>query len=90
MKKRWDVVTVGQIYCDHVFSGLSKWPLPGEEIFTPHYLYELGGGAAITACGLGRLGRRTAVFGVIGENEGAWIKARLRDFNVEAAGKASA
>lgn len=86
MKKRWDVVTVGQIYCDHVFSGLAKWPRPGEEIFTPHYLTELGGGAAITACGLGRLGRKTAVFGVIGEQESAWIKERLRDFGVETAG----
>jgi sugar/nucleoside kinase (ribokinase family) len=86
MKKRWDVVTVGQIYSDHVFSGLSKWPRPGEEIFTPHYLHELGGGGAITACGLGRLGRKTAVFGVIGEKEALWIKERLQDFNVETVG----
>jgi sugar/nucleoside kinase (ribokinase family) len=57
MKKRWDVVTVGEIYIDHVFSGLQNWPLPGEEIFTRNYLRELGGGAAITACGLGRLNR---------------------------------
>ena len=49
MTKRWDVVTVGEIYIDHVFSGLQNWPLPGEEIFTRNYLRELGGGAAITA-----------------------------------------
>jgi sugar/nucleoside kinase (ribokinase family) len=86
MTKRWDVVTVGEIYIDHVFSGLQNWPLAGEEIFTKKYLRELGGGAAITACGLGRLNRKTAVFGVVGEIEELWIKKRLEDFNVETLG----
>jgi len=86
MTKRWDAVTVGEIYIDHVFSGLQNWPLPGEEIFTRNYLRELGGGAAITACGLGRLNRKTAVFGVVGEVEEPWIKRRLGDFNVETGG----
>jgi sugar/nucleoside kinase (ribokinase family) len=86
MTKRWDVVTVGEIYIDHVFSGLQNWPLPGEEIFTRNYLRELGGGAAITACGLGRLNRRTAVFGVVGEVEEPWIKRRLEEFGVETGG----
>jgi len=83
MTKRWDAVTVGEIYIDHVFSGLPKWPQPGEEIFTPNYLKELGGGAAITACGLGLLGRKAAVFGVVGQVEADWIKQRLTDFGVE-------
>ena len=83
MTKRWDAVTVGEIYTDHVFSGLLSWPRPGEEVFTRNYLRELGGGAAITACGLGLLGRKTAVFGVIGEVEGEWIKHRLNEFSVE-------
>jgi len=86
MTKRWDVVTVGEIYIDHVFSGLLNWPSPGEEVFTPNYLRELGGGAAITACGLGLLGRKTAIFGVVGEVEEAWIKKRLAEFSVETAG----
>lgn len=82
MIKRWDAVTVGEIYIDHVFSGLLSWPQPGEEVFTRNYLRELGGGAAITACGLGRLGRRTAALGVVGEVESAWIKQRLGEFGV--------
>lgn len=86
MTKRWDVVTVGEIYIDHVFSGLQDWPCPGEEVFTRNYLRELGGGAAITACGLGLLGHKTAVFGVVGEVEEKWIKQRFGDFQVEAAG----
>jgi sugar/nucleoside kinase (ribokinase family) len=84
MTKLWEAVTVGQIYIDHVFSGLQNWPGPGEEVFTRNYLRELGGGAAITACGLGKLGRKTAVFGVVGELEGEWIKQRLGDFSVDA------
>jgi len=83
MTRRWDAVTVGQIYIDHVFSGLQSWPGPGEEVFTRNYLRELGGGAAITACGLGRLGRKTAVFGVVGEVEAEWISRRLGDFSVD-------
>jgi sugar/nucleoside kinase (ribokinase family) len=85
MSKRWDAVTVGEIYIDHVFSGLPKWPQPGEEIFTRNYLKELGGGAAITACGLGLLGRKAAVFGVVGQVEADWIKHRLTEFGVESA-----
>lgn len=84
--KLWDVATVGEIYIDHVFSGLMNWPRPGEEIFTRDYLRELGGGAAITACGLGRLGRKTAVFGVVGEVEGLWIRRRLGEFGVASEG----
>jgi sugar/nucleoside kinase (ribokinase family) len=86
LSKRWDAVTVGEIYIDHVFSGLPKWPLPGEEIFTRNYLRELGGGAAITACGLGLLGRKAAVFGVVGKVEAEWIKSRLAEFHVDSEG----
>jgi sugar/nucleoside kinase (ribokinase family) len=86
MNKKWDAVTVGEIYIDHVFSGLQKWPLPGEEVFTRNYIRELGGGAAITACALGLLGRKTAIFGVVGEVEAAWIKQRLSDFQVASEG----
>lgn len=86
MKKRWDALTVGEIYVDHVFSGLKDWPEPGQEIFTREYLRELGGGAAITACALARLGRRCAVFGMIGTAESAWMKERLQSFGVDATG----
>jgi ribokinase len=86
MNKIWDAVTVGEIYIDHVFSGLLHWPRPGEEVFTRNYIRELGGGAAITACGLGLLGRKTAIFGVVGEVESDWIRQRLSDFGVASEG----
>jgi sugar/nucleoside kinase (ribokinase family) len=86
MTKRWDAVTVGEIYIDHVFSGLPGWPSPGEEVFTRNYLCDLGGGSSITACALGLLGRKTAVFGVVGEVDAPWIRHRLGEFHVETAG----
>jgi sugar/nucleoside kinase (ribokinase family) len=85
VNKIWDVVVVGEIFADHVFSGFARWPQPGEEHFTDHYIREAGGGAAITACALGKLGRSVAIFAVMGE-EDAWLQERLRSFGVDLQG----
>ncbi len=77
MKKLWEVAVAGEIFADHVFSGFERWPLPGEEIFTDSYVREVGGGAAITASALARLGRRAALFAVAGRDD-VWIAERLR------------
>jgi ribokinase len=82
LKKTWDVAVVGEIFADHVFSGFLRWPQPGEEHFTENYIREAGGGAAITACALGRLGRKAAIFAVIGEGD-QWLNERLRSFGVD-------
>jgi len=81
MNTAWDVAVAGEIFADHVLSGFSRWPSPGEELFTDNYVREVGGGAAITACALARLGRRSALFAVAGR-EDAWMGARLRGCNV--------
>ena len=81
--KPFDITIVGEIYIDHVFSGFPVWPQPGEEVFTDEYLQEVGGGAANTACGLGRLGRRTRLVGVVGEADLPWFQARLEPFGVQ-------
>lgn len=81
--KRWDVVVVGEIYADHIFSGFEAWPRPGEEVLAEHYLRELGGGSVNTACGLARLGRRTRLFGVVGEGDRGWFERRLGEFGVD-------
>jgi sugar/nucleoside kinase (ribokinase family) len=83
MSKRWDVITAGEIYIDHVFTGFASWPDPGGEVFAPSYVRELGGGAAITACGLGRLGRSVAVLGVVGDEEQPWIASVLGKHGVD-------
>jgi len=81
MTKTWDVAVAGEIFADHIFSGFDRWPAPGEEHFTDHYVREAGGGAAITACALARLGRKVALFAVMGEQD-LWLYERLRDFSV--------
>jgi sugar/nucleoside kinase (ribokinase family) len=84
--KNFDIAVVGEIYVDHVFTGFGKWPEPGEEVFTDEYVQEVGGGAAITACALARLGRTVSLIGVVGKKEAPWIEKRLADFGVSSSG----
>ena len=67
--KTYDVAVVGEVYVDHVFTGFASWPQLGEEVFANGYVQEVGGGAAITACALARLGRSVSLIGRVGENE---------------------
>ena len=80
--KRRDVAVVGEIYVDHVLTGFSDWPRPGEELFTKEYVREVGGGAAITACALARLGRSISLIGAVGMDEIPWLTRRLSSFGV--------
>lgn len=88
MTKIWDVAVIGEIFADHIFS-FDRWPQPGEEYFTDQFIREAGGGAAITACALARLGRKAAIFAVIGEQD-LWLRQRLQDFGVRLEGLRSA
>jgi sugar/nucleoside kinase (ribokinase family) len=83
--KKYDLAVVGEIYVDHVLTGFMAWPQPGEEVFAQDYVQEVGGGAAITACALTRLGRSVSLIGAIGEKEMPWIKQRLLAFGVSSA-----
>ena len=79
---QYDVAVVGEIYIDHIFTGFTAWPQPGEEAFARQYHQEIGGGAANTACALGRLGRTVDLVGVIGSSDAAWFEQRLLEFGV--------
>ena len=76
-KKIWDVVVVGDLFMDTVMSGFDAFPKLGEEGFAKTLRQEIGGGAAITSCGLARLGFQVAVLGVVGRDDGLWICKRL-------------
>lgn len=80
--KTWDFVLVGELFYDEILSGMQALPRLGEEAFARRYKREVGGGAAITACGLAKLGARVAVLGVVGQ-DGAWLTARLNEFGVD-------
>lgn len=86
MTHSYDVAVVGEIYVDHVFSGFPVWPAPGEEVVTDAYVREMGGGAAATACGLAKLGRRVALVGLVGAEDLSWFRDRLAAFGVVADG----
>jgi ribokinase len=74
-------MVVGELFIDEILSGLQAFPKLGEEAFARKYCREVGGGAAITACGLAKLGARVAVLGVIGP-DGDWLIKRLDEFGV--------
>lgn len=76
-------LVAGEIYTDLILSGFDVWPQPGQEAFAREFRRELGGGAAITACGLATLGTGTGVFGVVGADHHEWIAARFRQSGVD-------
>jgi ribokinase len=75
--KSLDVVVAGDLFIDLIMSGFDSWPQPGTEAFAGALHREVGGGAAISACGLARLGSHTAVLGIVGEDGGDWVAGRL-------------
>lgn len=84
--KQWEVITVGDVFLDIVLGGFTHWPQPGEEIEAANLRYEAGGGAAITACGLAKLGHKTAILAAVGAADSAWFRARLASYGVAVEG----
>jgi len=50
------VIVIGEFFIDEVFAGFNALPKLGEECFARKFRREVGGGAALAACGLARLG----------------------------------
>ena len=75
-------MVAGELYADLIMSGFDLWPAPGREAFAKEFHREIGGGAAITACGLAKLGSRTGVLGVVGA-DGGWLVERLAQNGVD-------
>jgi sugar/nucleoside kinase (ribokinase family) len=76
-------MVVGDLFAELVMSGFSSWPgRAGEELFAERFCREIGGGAAITACGLAKLGAKVGVVGVVGETDGQWLIERLESRGV--------
>src|ERR1700722_2005600 len=78
--KTLDVIVAGDLFVDLIMTGFAAWPRPGTEAFAQEFHRDVGGGTAISACGLAKLGSRTAVLGVIGTDNGDWLKQRLEHF----------
>lgn len=80
--KALDIMVAGDLFIDLIMSGFPSWPQPGTETFARTLHREVGGGAAISACGLARLGSRTAILGTVGRDSGDWVASRLNHFGV--------
>lgn len=78
-----EVLVAGEIYADLIMAGFDFFPKPGQEAFAREFRREIGGGAAITACGLASLGTRAGLFGICGADHRAWIAARLGECGVD-------
>ena len=76
-ERQLDVLVVGDLFIELVMSGFPSWPQPGEEAFAESFCREVGGGAAITACGLAKLGARVGIFGSVGKEDGHWVLNKL-------------
>lgn len=83
---RVEVLAAGDLFLDLVMTGFESWPNPGEESFAKEFHKEVGGGAAITACCLSKLGVRTLVLGVVGKGDGQWMLDELSNRGVDASG----
>ncbi len=77
------VIVAGDLFIDLIMSGFDFWPQPGKEAFAREFRREIGGGAAITSCGLAKLGRHTSLFGIVGRDSGAWMLEQLNLHLVE-------
>jgi ribokinase len=80
------VIVIGEFFIDEILSGFQTLPKLGEESFARHFHREVGGGAAITACGLAKLGVPVAVLGAVGKEDGAWVIKRLNAQGVDCSG----
>jgi sugar/nucleoside kinase (ribokinase family) len=72
-----EVVVAGELYADLILSGFDSWPESGQEAFAREFRKEIGGGAAITACGLATLGTPAGIFGMVGSDHHEWIAGRM-------------
>lgn len=74
---QFDCVVAGDLFQDLIMTGFATWPQPGEEAFAQGFGRDIGGGAAITACGLAKLRARVGVLGAVGAQDGQWLTQRL-------------
>ncbi len=68
MARDTTVATWGNIMCDLIFTGLPGLPVMGEELFARRLTIGVGGGSALSALGLRRLGWTVTCIGRVGRD----------------------
>jgi ribokinase len=82
-RKKNRVAVIGEFFVDEIFTDFNTFPKLGEESFARRFKREVGGGAAITACALAKLGVHVSVIGSIGKADGQWLVDRLRSLDID-------
>lgn len=77
------IAVAGDLFVDLILRDFDVWPQPGRESLAREFTREIGGGAAITACGLAKLGLAVQVFGVVGTSDSHWLLHRLNQRGVD-------
>ena len=64
----FDVIAIGELNCDYIFTGLKTMPQPGKEIISETFSLVLGSSTAISASQLAKLGIKTAFCSLVGND----------------------
>ncbi|QNF33515.1 carbohydrate kinase family protein [Adhaeribacter swui] len=84
LKKKYDVVVVGELNVDLIANGLSKFPEVGKEIIANQFVTTLGSSSAIFASNLSAFGTKVTFTGKVGnDNYGDFIVAALKARRVD-------
>ncbi len=82
--KKWDVFIYGDVNVDIVIPGVEHFPMPGQEDVVEIMDTYIGGGAALFAMGLGKLGLYPVFQGIIGDDcYGKYILEKLKQTNID-------
>lgn len=82
--EKFDVMVVGDANIDLVVEGLKCYPPAGQEVRVKNMSTNVGGGAALCAMGLSKLGLKTAFYGILGNDlYGNFVIQQLKSINIE-------
>lgn len=82
--KKIDAFVIGDVNIDLVVAGCSQVPEPGQEVFVDNITMHVGGGAALFAISLAKLGFQVAFNGVLGEDiYGRYVREQFSQYGID-------
>ena len=82
--KRFDAIVIGDANIDLVVAGCREIPKPGQEIFVDNMLLHVGGGAALFAISLSKLGSVVAFSGIVGnDGHGRFVQDHFHQYGID-------
>jgi sugar/nucleoside kinase (ribokinase family) len=82
-EKSFDVLAIGELNADLIFTGLKQGPVLNREIMAASYRKTLGSSTALCACNIAKLGLSVAFCGKTGKDEtGAYVLEELKKRNI--------